>query len=110
MSFRTFVIPSSDVIPIIYVIPNIYVIPSSDVIPSMTKSHSEHLICQVPYKTIYRTRAIISRSRLVAAPLRNHAKKHFLCDDLKAPNFFLNSRRAIYWRGYGNQSTVFPLL
>ena len=36
----------------------------------------------------YRTRAISGRSRLVAAPLRNHAKSQFLCvflcDNLRA--------------------------
>ena len=31
----------------------------------------------------YRTRAISGRSRLVAAPLRNHAKSQFLCDNLR---------------------------
>ena len=45
----------------------------------------------------YRTRAIISRSRLVAAPLRNHAKKHFLCVFYalisSRKNSFLTNRR-----------------
>ena len=31
-----------------------------------------------PQKVVYRTRAISGRSRLVAAPLRNQAKRHFL--------------------------------
>ena len=30
------------------------------------------------YEYIYRTRAISGRSQLVAAPLRNHAKRQFL--------------------------------
>ena len=33
----------------------------------------------IKYSLTYRNRAIISRSQLVAAPLRNHAKKPFLC-------------------------------
>ena len=37
------------------------------------------LCCIIPKEgPDYRTRAIIGRSRLVAAPLRNQAKRHFL--------------------------------
>ena len=49
------------------------------------------------YNLAYRNRAINSRSRLVAAPLRNHAKRHFLCVFYvlisRPKNYFLNNSR-----------------
>ena len=44
-------------------------------------------------------------------PLRNHAKCHFfcvsyICDNLMNPKFFLISRRALYWHGYGYKSRL----
>ena len=46
----------------------------------------------------YRTRAINHRSRLVAAPLRNHAKKHFLCVFYVIISNF-KAKKIIYNRG-----------
>ena len=55
--------------------------------------------------SVYCTRANKGRSRLVAAPLRSHSKTHFLCVfyvTIWGPKQeFLNSGRALYWRGYG---------
>ena len=51
------------------------------------------------YLLTYRTRAIKGRSRIVAAPLRVHAKSHFLCVFYaiisRPKKLFLNSRRAL---------------
>ena len=41
------------------------------------KTELRHYKARIYYKTIYRTRAIKGRSRLVAAPLRFQAKNYF---------------------------------
>ena len=53
--------------------------PCTNAGPEMRDTTIVILVAPALEETTYRNRANKGRSRLVAAPLRIHAKKHFLC-------------------------------